>query len=180
MRCVINGGEIENDSPDHNFVRLTPRVCLKSSNDYIAIILDATDDADELELWTYRECDSPQCTYKGIVDKDSDYEYSMFIDTNDDYEIYYRSYPSGSLTKIRDGSMSANTSLIQAFLEHKINSGVPGEHGDSYWDYFVLYNSDGSGEWWDHGPINFDDDPVFHDTWLSGGWNRIMETWSED
>ena len=180
LRCVINGGEIENDNWSTNFVRLTPHVCPKTSSDYIAVVLDATDDEDELILWTFEEEDgSPYYEYEGTIDKDSDYEYSMFIDSNNDYEIYYRSYPSGTWTLIREGSLDAKASQVSAFLEHAINSGDPGEHGVSYWESFVLYESDGSGEWWDHGPSNFDDEPVLHDTWLESGWNRIMQTWSE-
>jgi len=179
FRMAINGGAIENSNPDTNKVRLTPHVCLKSSSDYIAVVLEATDDEDLLEFWTYWNNDPvDKMQLEGWVDIDSDYEYSLFIDGDNDFSILYRTLPSGNWVTVRLGTMNSRTSYVQAFLEHYIPSGSPGEHGNSYWDDFVLYESDGSGEWWDHQPDDFDDYPVEEDH-SEGADSWHLETWSE-
>ena len=180
MRVRIKGEDIDNDDPDVNYVRLTPHVLYKYSYsyDYIAIALEATDSATQLELWTYHKLGSPSYRYYGTVSISSYYEYSMFIDEDEDFEIYYRSYPSGSWQLIRSGSLSWRVSTCSPFLEHIIYSGSPGEHGDSYWRDIVLYDTDGDGYNWTQSYSGFDNYPLDYDTWVSSGTRR-MDTWSE-
>jgi len=101
FRMVINGGEIENGDPDNKLVRLTPHVCLKNSSDYIAVVLQDNGDEDELDLRTMHSYGSPMWQDHTTVSKSADYEYSLYIDGDNDFQIYYRSYPSGSWIPLR-------------------------------------------------------------------------------
>lgn len=181
LRVAINGNAINNNNPGTNYVRLTPHVMYKDNwnYDYIAVVLEATSSLTELQLWTFHKLGSPQYEFEGTVNKTSWYEYSLYIDTSNNFQIYYRSYPSGSWQLLRTGSLGWRRSTCSPFLEHIIYSGNPGEHGYSYWQEMVLFDSNGNGYWWTQTPTSFAHYPLRQTNWLEGGWNRRMNTWSQ-
>ncbi len=180
-KVAINGNAIANDDPSNKNVYLTPHLVLKNGTDYLAIVLKKTAQSGVLELWTYHHIDLFKWNYHTTVSQTSYYDYLTIIRTNNDFQIYYRTYPSGSWILLRSGDMSSQESKVEHFLEHQVPTGARlTEHGNSYWENMVLYDLNEQGHWWTQVPdLVGPDYPLHQYNWLVGGYDRHMRTWSQ-
>jgi len=180
-KVTICGNDIDNDDPDDKNVYLAPHLVLKDGSDYLAVVLKKTNDDDTLELWTCHYIDLFKWNYHTTISQSSYYEFLTIIRPNDDFQIYYRSYPNGNWVQLRSGDMSSQESSVEFFLEHQVPSGDSAtEHGYSYWQEMTLYDLDEDGYWWTQTPTAIGPNyPLDEYNWLVSGYDRHMYTWSE-
>ena len=180
-KVTICGNDIDNDDPDDKNVYLAPHLVLKDLSDYLAVVLKKTDDDDTLELWTIHYGTLFKWNYHTTISQSSYYDFLTIIRPNDDFQIYYRTYPNGNWVQLRSGDMSSQESSVEFFLEHQVPSGDSAtEHGYSYWQEMTLYDLDEDGHWWTQTPTTIGPNyPLDEYNWLSGGYDRYMYTWSE-
>ncbi len=180
-KVTINGNAIANDDPDEKNVYLTPHLVLKDGSDYLAVVLKKTATQGVLELWTLHYGSLLKWNYHTIISQTSYYDFLTIIRPDMDFQIFYRSYPSGSWTQLRSGRMSSQAASVEFFLEHQVPAGDSvTEHGYSYWKLMTLYDNDEEGSWWTQTPSAVGPNyPLDRYSWLVSGYDRNMRTWSE-
>lgn len=180
-KVTLSGNEIANDDPSNKNVYLAPHLVLKDLSDYLAVVLKKTDDDGVLELWTLHYGTLFKWNYHTTISQSSYYDFLTIIRPNRSFQIYYRTYPSGSWVQLRSGNIGSQESSVEFFLEHQVPSGVSAtEHGYSYWEQMTLYDLDEQGYWWTQTPSVIGPDyPLHQYNWLVSGYNRHMQTWSQ-
>jgi len=180
-KVTISGNTIANDDPSNKNVYLAPHLVLKDLSDYLAVILKKTDGDGVLELWTLHYGALFKWNYHTTISQSSYYDFLTIIRANRSFQIYYRTYPSGSWVQLRSGSMGSRESSVEFFLEHQVPSGTSlTEHGYSYWEQMTLYDLNEQGTWWTQTPSAIGPNyPLNQYNWLVSGYDRHMRTWSQ-
>jgi len=180
-KVTLSGNEIANDDPSNKNVYLAPHLVLKDLSDYLAVVLKKTDGDGVLELWTLHYGALFKWNYHTTISQSSYYDFLTIIRPNRSFQIYYRTYPSGSWILLRSGDMGSQGSSVEFFLEHQVPSGTSlTEHGYSYWEQMTLYDLDEQGYWWTQTPSVIGPNyPLNQYNWLVSGYDRHMQTWSQ-